>query len=55
MGVIAGRTSGVLGGILVSLPALGMHEFMNLPMNVIAGFVTLRRDVFEDGSAATQW
>ena len=38
MGVIAGRTSGVLGGILVSLPALGMHEFMNLPMNVIAGF-----------------
>jgi two-component system, LytTR family, sensor kinase len=38
MGVIAGRTSGVLGGLLVSLPAFGLHEWMNLPLNVLAGF-----------------
>ncbi len=38
MGVIAGRTAGVLGGALVSLPAFGLHEWMNLPLNVLAGF-----------------
>jgi len=38
IGVIAGRTAGVLGGLLVSLPALGLHEWMSLPLNVIAGF-----------------
>jgi two-component system LytT family sensor kinase len=37
LGVIAGRTAGVSGGILVSLPYLFMHEYMNLPLNVIAG------------------
>ena len=38
MGVIAGRTSGVLGGLLVSLPYLGMGDYGNLPVNVIAGY-----------------
>ncbi len=37
LGVIAGRTAGVCGGILVSLPYLFMHQYMNLPLNVIAG------------------
>jgi len=38
MGVIAGRTAGVVGGILVSLPSLAMHQWWNLPLNVVAGF-----------------
>ncbi len=38
LGVIAGRTAGVCGGILVSVPYLFMHQYMNLPLNVIAGF-----------------
>jgi two-component system, LytTR family, sensor kinase len=37
LGVIAGRTAGVCGGILVSLPYLFMHDYMNLPLNVVAG------------------
>jgi len=37
LGVIAGRTAGVCGGILVSLPYLFMHQYMNLPLNVVAG------------------
>jgi len=37
IGVIAGRSAGVCGGILVSLPYLFMHEYMNLPLNVAAG------------------
>jgi two-component system LytT family sensor kinase len=37
LGVIAGRTAGVCGGILVSLPYLFMHHYMNLPLNVVAG------------------
>jgi two-component system LytT family sensor kinase len=37
MGVIAGRTAGVCGGILVSIPYLFLHQYMNLPLNVIAG------------------
>ena len=39
MGVIAGRTAGVVGGILVSLPQLAMHEWGNLPLNVGAGLL----------------
>src|SRR3954467_64920 len=39
MGVIAGRTAGVVGGILVSLPQLAMHEWANLPLNVGAGLL----------------
>lgn len=37
MGVIAGRTTGGLGGALVSLPYLGLHEWWNVPLNIIAG------------------
>jgi two-component system, LytTR family, sensor kinase len=37
LGVIAGRTAGVCGAVLVSLPDLFMHQYMNLPLNVIAG------------------
>jgi two-component system, LytTR family, sensor kinase len=39
MGVIAGRTAGVVGGLLVSLPQIAMHEYANLPLNVGAGLV----------------
>jgi two-component system, LytTR family, sensor kinase len=39
MGVIAGRTAGVVGGLLVSLPQLAMHEWGNLPLNVGAGLL----------------
>ena len=38
LGVIAGRTAGVCGGILLSVPYLFMQQYMNLPLNVIAGF-----------------
>jgi len=37
LGVIAGRTAGVCGGIFVSIPYLFLHQYMNLPLNVIAG------------------
>ncbi|HWR35073.1 MAG TPA: histidine kinase [Clostridia bacterium] len=37
MGVIAGRTAGVAGALLVSMPSLALHEWANLPLNVIAG------------------
>jgi two-component system LytT family sensor kinase len=37
LGVIAGRTAGACGGILVSLPYLFMHQYLNLPLNVVAG------------------
>jgi two-component system LytT family sensor kinase len=37
LGVIAGRTAGVCGGILVSVPDLFLHQYMNLPLNIIAG------------------
>lgn len=38
MGIIAGRTSGVVGGLLVSVPSLVMGEWANLPLNVLAGY-----------------
>jgi two-component system LytT family sensor kinase len=37
LGVIAGRTAGVCGGILMSLPYLFLGSYMNLPLNVVAG------------------
>ncbi len=37
IGIIAGRLAGVAGGVLVSLPALYGHEWLALPMNVLAG------------------
>src|SRR5664280_3321099 len=39
MGVIGGRLAGTAGGILVSLPALFLGEWLTLPMNVLAGFL----------------
>ena len=39
MGVIGGRLVGTAGGILVSLPALFLGEWLTLPMNVLAGLL----------------
>jgi two-component system LytT family sensor kinase len=39
MGVIGGRLVGTAGGILVSLPAFVMGEWLSLPMNLLAGFL----------------
>ncbi len=39
MGVIGGRLAGSAGGILVSLPAFVMGEWLTLPMNLLAGFL----------------
>ncbi len=37
MGVITGRIGGMVGGLLVSLPQLALHDWTNLPINVVAG------------------
>jgi two-component system, LytTR family, sensor kinase len=37
LGVIAGRTAGVCGALFMSLPYLFLHQYMNLPLNVVAG------------------
>jgi len=39
MGVIGGRLAGTMGGLLVSLPALLLGEWLALPMNILAGFL----------------
>lgn len=39
MGVITGRVGGMAGGLLVSLPQLAMHDWTNLPINVLAGLL----------------
>jgi two-component system LytT family sensor kinase len=39
MGVITGRIGGMAGGLLVSLPQLAMHDWTNLPINVLAGLL----------------
>jgi two-component system LytT family sensor kinase len=39
MGVITGRVGGMAGGLLVSLPQLAMHDWTNLPVNVLAGLL----------------
>ncbi len=39
LGVIAGRFTGVLGGVLLALPALWHGEWATLPFNVLCGFV----------------
>ena len=39
MGVITGRVGGMAGGLLVSLPQLVMHDWTNLPVNVLAGLL----------------
>jgi len=52
MGVIAGRAAGTMGGILVSLPALLLGEWLALPMNLLAGFLAgLLRHVATDREA----
>lgn len=40
IGVVGGRFAGVLGGILCALPAMLHGEYLSLPLNVGAGFVT---------------
>ena len=55
LGVIAGRTAGVCGGILVSLPYLLMHQYMNLPLNVVAGLSAgFLRELAKDREAITR-
>ena len=39
MGVITGRVGGMAGGLLVSLPQLALHDWTNLPLNVLAGLL----------------
>lgn len=39
MGVITGRVGGMVGGLLVSLPQLALHDWTNLPINVLAGLL----------------
>src|SRR5271165_1952624 len=52
MGVIAGRMAGTMGGILVSLPALVVGEWLALPMNVMAGLLAgLLRHIAGDREA----
>jgi len=52
MGVIGGRLVGTTGGILVSLPALLLGEWLALPMNLLAGFLAgLLRHVATDREA----
>lgn len=44
IGVVGGRVAGVLAGALISLPGIAYGELLNIPFNVIAGFLagTLR-------------
>ena len=39
LGVIGGRWAGVLGGILMALPALVHGEWATLPFGVLCGFI----------------
>jgi two-component system, LytTR family, sensor kinase len=39
LGVIGGRVTGILGGILLALPALLHGEWATLPFNVLCGFI----------------
>lgn len=39
MGAIAGRAGGVFGALLVSLPQAALHDWANLPINVLAGLL----------------
>ena len=39
LGVIGGRLTGVLGGVLLALPAFWHGEWATLPFNVLCGFV----------------
>ncbi|HEX6466404.1 MAG TPA: histidine kinase [Terriglobales bacterium] len=39
MGVMGGRFGGILGGLLCAAPALFHHEWLALPMDLLAGYV----------------
>jgi two-component system LytT family sensor kinase len=39
MGGIPGRVGGMVGGLFVSLPQLALHDWTNLPINVLAGLL----------------
>jgi two-component system, LytTR family, sensor kinase len=39
LGVIAGRMAGVIGGLLIAVPALLHGEWATLPFNVLCGFI----------------
>jgi hypothetical protein len=39
LGVVAGRFGGMLGGVLLALPALLHGEWATLPFNVLCGFI----------------
>jgi two-component system LytT family sensor kinase len=39
MGIITGRVGGMAGGLLVSLPQVALHDWTNLPVNVLAGLL----------------
>jgi two-component system LytT family sensor kinase len=52
LGVIGGPLAGTAGGVLVSLPALLLGEWLTLPMNVLAGALAgLLRHVASDREA----
>lgn len=52
IGIIAGRLAGTAGGILVSLPALLLGEWLALPANVLAGVLAgLLRHIASDREA----
>jgi two-component system LytT family sensor kinase len=40
MGVLCGRLAGTAGGLMVSLPYLFTHNWVNLPVNVMAGLAS---------------
>jgi two-component system, LytTR family, sensor kinase len=39
LGILGGRFSGVLGGVLLSLPAVFQHQWMTLPLYALVGFI----------------
>ena len=46
LGVIGGRLTGSLGGVLLALPALWHGEWATLPFNVLCGFVAGQLRIF---------
>jgi two-component system LytT family sensor kinase len=52
MGIITGRCGGTVGGLLVSLPSLFLHEWGNLPLNVGTGLAAgFLRNLAQDREA----
>ena len=46
LGVIGGRLTGVMGGVLLALPAAWHGEWATLPFNVLCGFVAGQLRIF---------